>query len=120
MSQQTMRGMRLGTQSLETENGVKFEARNSHSYQCGLGHISQLVFSADAEVPQTWECKTCSKEAILLENGEMVTLVDFEEKIPRSHWQMLLERRSRDELEEILQERLDYLKARRAGAKVDF
>lgn len=34
-------------------------------------------------------------------------------KPPRTHWDMLLERRSKDELEELLKERLDLLKTRR-------
>ena len=49
----------------------------------------------------------------------MVTLEAREDKIPRSHWEMLLERRSREELEEILQERLSYIRARRAGGQAD-
>jgi len=41
-----------------------------------------------------------------------------ETKIPRSHWDMLLERRTRAELEELLQERLDYLRARKGQTKI--
>jgi hypothetical protein len=36
-------------------------------------------------------------------------------KPPRTHWDMLLERRSVDELEELLKERLDIIKTRRRG-----
>ena len=36
-------------------------------------------------------------------------------KPPRTHWDMLLERRSKEELEELLKERLDILKTRRRG-----
>ena len=36
-------------------------------------------------------------------------------KPPRTHWDMLLERRSVEELEELLKERLDIIKARRRG-----
>jgi hypothetical protein len=35
-------------------------------------------------------------------------------KPPRTHWDMLLERRSISELEEVLNERLDMLKQRRS------
>ena len=39
-------------------------------------------------------------------------------KPPRTHWDMLLERRSLEELEELLKERMDLLKKRRrAGAR---
>ncbi|MFM1983966.1 MAG: hypothetical protein RI927_371 [Actinomycetota bacterium] len=119
MAQQTMRGMRLGTQSLESERGVNYSARVSHSYLCKNEHVSEMVFSADAEIPQTWQCKSCPAQAVLLEDGKIVTLDASEDKIPRSHWEMLLERRSREELEEILQERLDYIRARRAGGQAD-
>jgi hypothetical protein len=39
-------------------------------------------------------------------------------KAPRSHWDMLLERRTRAELEELLEERLAYLRARRGEHKI--
>lgn len=119
MAQQTMRGMRLGTQSLESERGVNFSARMTHSFQCSNMHISEMVFSADAEIPQTWQCKQCTKQAVLLENGKLVKLDASEDKVPRTHWEMLLERRSREELEETLKERLDYIRARRAGGQAD-
>jgi hypothetical protein len=55
----------------------------------------------------------------LLEDGKRITLDASDDKTPRSHWEMLLERRTREELEEILQERLDYIRARRAGGQAD-
>jgi len=119
MAQQTMRGMRLGTQSLESERGVNYSARVNHSYRCANNHVSEMVFAADAEIPQTWQCKSCPQQATLLEDGKLIKLELVEDKTPRSHWEMLLERRSRDELEEILQERLDYIRARRAGGQAD-
>lgn len=119
LAQQTMRGMRLGAQSLESEHGVNFTARVNHSYQCANNHVSEMIFAADAEIPQTWQCKSCPQQAVLLENGKIVKLDLVEDKVPRSHWEMLLERRSREELEEILQERLEYIRARRAGGQAD-
>jgi hypothetical protein len=120
MAQQTMRGIRLGNQSLESEVGVKFSPRTRHTYKCSQGHASEIVFSADAELPQTWQCAKCPEQAVRVEDGKLIKLDLEENKIPRSHWEMLLERRSREELEEILKERLDYIRARRAGGKVDF
>jgi thioesterase domain-containing protein len=119
MAQQTMRGMRLGTQSLESERGVNFSARITHTFQCSNEHLSELIFAADAEIPQTWQCKSCTQQAVQLKDGKQIKLDASELKIPRSHWEMLLERRSREELEEILQERLDYIRARRAGGQAD-
>lgn len=117
MSQSTMRGMRLGANSLESETNVRFEARTKQAFECALGHRSEVFFAADAEIPQSWECKTCSKEAVLLIDGIKVDPTLHEEKIPRSHWQMLLERRSIEELQVLLDEQLANLQARRAAAK---
>jgi hypothetical protein len=50
--------------------------------------------------------------------SEPVVVEHAESKTPRSHWDMLLERRTRAELEELLEERLTYLRARR-GQKVN-
>ena len=58
----------------------------------------------------TWECKF---------DGSIARLVDGNEpeqkkaKPPRTHWDMLLERRSISELEDILNERLQEVRARR-------
>lgn len=115
MAENTYRGMRLGSQSLESTEGVKFEPRNRFTYKCASGHLTELAFSVEAEVPGTWECKVCSKDALLMQSGETVEPQDLGDKTPRSHWQMLLERRSLAELEEILQERLVAIRERRAA-----
>jgi hypothetical protein len=119
MAQQTMRGIRLGAQSLESEIGVSFSARTKHSFQCPNGHLSELVFAQDAELPTQWQCKSCPQQATLLADGALVKLEIEELKTPRSHWEMLLERRSKEELEEILKERLLYIRARRKAGKAD-
>jgi hypothetical protein len=118
MSQSSMRGMRLGSQSLESERNVHFEARASHTYLCPQGHLSELKFSLTAEVPETWECKHCARTAVLLIDGVPVEPVDKDEKTPRSHWEMLLERRTIPELQELLDEQLANLRARRESARL--
>lgn len=120
MAQQTMRGIRLGNQSLESEVGVSYSPRTKHSYECPNGHVSEVVFSQDAELPNTWQCKSCPAQAVRLQNGQPMKLELDDLKTPRSHWEMLLERRSKEELEEILKERLDYIRARRKAGKADF
>ena len=71
----------------------------------------------DAEVPEAWECRTCGAEA-LLRIGEGTATVDHsEDKVARTHWDMLLERRSIPELEELLEERLAYVRARRGAGE---
>ncbi|MEO0023663.1 MAG: hypothetical protein RL196_104 [Actinomycetota bacterium] len=117
MAQQSMRGMRLGSQSYESEVGVVFSARNKHKFVCPKKHLTEMVFSADAEVPNTWTCKQCSAVAILQADGADVIFEAAEEKVARSHWEMLLERRTREELEEILEERLVEVRERRLRAE---
>jgi len=119
MSQSTMRGMRLGSQSLEATSGIVFSERSDYTYTCANGHETVLTFAAEAEVPNTWQCKTCSANATLQADGADVVLEDNEDKGPRTHWEMILERRTREELEEILAERLEIMRARRASAKGD-
>jgi hypothetical protein len=119
MANQTMRGIRLGAQSLESEIGVSYSPRTKNSYQCPNGHLSELVFAQDAELPKTWQCKSCPSQATLLTDGKLMKLEIDELKAPRSHWEMLLERRSKEELEEILKERISYIRARRKAGKAD-
>lgn len=119
MAQQTMRGIRLGAQSLESEIGVSYSPRTKHSYQCPNGHLSEIVFAQDAELPNFWQCKSCQMQAQLLTDGKLIKLEIDELKTPRSHWEMVLERRSKEELEEILKERLTYIRARRKAGKAD-
>jgi RNA polymerase-binding protein len=119
MAHQTMRGIRLGAQSLESEIGVSYSPRTKNSYQCPNGHLSELVFAQDAELPKTWQCKSCPSQATLLTEGKLMKLEIDELKATRSHWEMLLERRSKEELEEILKERISYIRARRKAGKAD-
>ncbi|HWR84505.1 MAG TPA: RNA polymerase-binding protein RbpA [Rhodoglobus sp.] len=114
MADRSLRGMRLGTQSLQSEEGVEFSPRKRSIYRTADGETFEVVFAADAEVPQTWESPKSGREGVLLTGeGEPVERDQADAKTPRSHWDMLLERRSRAELEELLQERLEYLRSRR-------
>ncbi len=119
MAQQTMRGIRLGNQSLESEVGVIYSPRTKYQFLCPNGHSSEIVFAQDADMPETWQCKSCSEFGTLLKDGKPITLSITEIKTPKSHWDMLLERRSKVELEVILKERLSYIKARRKAGKAD-
>jgi hypothetical protein len=113
MSDRSLRGMRLGAQSMETEAGVEPAPRQRVEYRCEDGEQVFVTFSSEAEIPATWVSKT-GKEALLV-NGEKP--VDSNEKPVRTHWDMLLERRSVEELEQILKDRLDKLRTAR-GEKV--
>ncbi|MGV8876054.1 MAG: RNA polymerase-binding protein RbpA [Rhodoglobus sp.] len=119
MADRSLRGMRLGTQSLQSEEGVEFSPRRKSTYKASDGSTFDVMFSSDAEVPQQWQDPKTGHEGTLLDsNGELVELDVVDVKVPRSHWDMLLERRTRPELEELLQERLEFLRARRGQQKV--
>ena len=111
MADRALRGMRLGTQSMETPANAELAERNDVHYDCPNGHVLTFPFSVEAEVPLSWECH-CGALA-LLRDGEQPEPTD--EKKVRSHWDMLLERRSIPELEELLDERLQLLRAGRIG-----
>jgi RNA polymerase-binding protein len=74
-------------------------------------HDFEVPFANDAEAPATWECRL---------HGSISKRVDGTEpeqkkaKPPRTHWDMLLERRSMADLEVLLNERLELLAERRA------
>jgi hypothetical protein len=110
--------MRLGSQSLQSEEGVEFSPRKKSIYRTDDGTTFEVTFAADAEVPETWESPRTGLEGRLVgEDGGVVQSVVVETKAPRTHWDMLLERRTRAELEELLQERLELLRARRGESK---
>ena len=119
MADRSLRGMRLGTQSLQSEEGVEFSPRLKKTYQASDGTTFEVVFAADAEIPDTWESPKAGVEGVLLDaDGKPVVRDAAEGKTPRTHWDMLLERRTRAELEELLQERLEFLRARRGQHKI--
>ena len=118
MADRSLRGMRLGSQSLQTEDGVEFSPRKKSIYRTDDGKTFEVTFSSDAEVPETWESPRTGLEGRLVaEDGTLVQSDEAETKAPRTHWDMLLERRTRPELEELLQERLESLRARRGASK---
>ncbi len=114
MADRSLRGMRLGSQSLQSEEGVEFSPRKKSVYRTEDGASFEVTFAADAEVPETWESPRSGLEGRLVgEDGGLVQSVVAETKPARTHWDMLLERRTRAELEELLEERLQLLRARR-------
>ncbi len=118
MADRSLRGMRLGSQSLQSEEGVEFSPRKKSVYRTEEGATFEVTFSAEAEVPETWESPRSGLEGRLVgEDGTLVQSVVVEVKPVRTHWDMLLERRTRAELEELLEERLELLRARRGETK---
>jgi hypothetical protein len=109
MSDRSMRGTRLGAQSLESDNGVQPAARQDVTYYCPNGHTVVVPLSMEADVPALWECR-CGSQA-LRENTELPEAKPS--KPARTHWDMLMERRTTAELEVLLEERLELLRSGR-------
>ena len=110
MADRTLRGSRLGAISYETEYGAEPAPRNVAAYRCAQGHEFNVPFSEDAEIPTTWECRLDGSTSVLVDGPAPETK---KVKPVRTHWDMLMERRSIADLEEVLAERLDVLRARR-------
>ena len=114
MADRTLRGSRLGAISYETEYGAEPAPRNVAAYRCARGHEFNVPFSEEAEIPTTWECRLDGTPAQLIDGPEPEAK---KTKPPRTHWDMLMERRTIADLEEVLAERLDVLRARRGNTK---
>ena len=110
MAERTLRGARLGGQSFEDERGIEFAARQQVGYRCPQAHEFEITMSVEADVPAVWECPRCGAEAM---NVSGILPEVKAEKPARTHWDMLLERRSIAELEDILNERLEEVRHRR-------
>jgi len=118
MADRSLRGMRLGSQSFQTEEGVDFVERVTARYRAEDGAEFEVVFAEDAEVPNRWENPRTGQSGVLLDAaGNPVEDEKSEERAARTHWDMLLERRTVPELEEILAERLELLRAQRGQGR---
>ncbi len=109
MADRVLRGSRLGAVSYETDRNHDLAPRQIARYRTENGEEFQVPFADDAEIPGTWLCKN-GMEGTLIE-GDLPEPKKV--KPPRTHWDMLLERRSVEELEELLKERLDLIRSRR-------
>ncbi|MEI6360584.1 MAG: RNA polymerase-binding protein RbpA [Actinomycetes bacterium] len=103
---ESMRGSRLGALSYETDAHVAPADRLVIAYLCPEGHETLVPFSVEAEeIPFDWSCR-CGRSSTR-PDAEMPE--EKPTKHVRTHWDMLLERRTIADLEVLLQERLDLL-----------
>ncbi len=112
MSERALRGSRLGAQSYETDAHVEAAPRTDVAYDCPAGHHFTMPFSVEADLPPTWECRVCGAEAVMVD-GKAPEAKKV--KPPRTHWDMLLERRTIADLEVLLAERLELLRSGTTG-----
>jgi hypothetical protein len=115
---ESMRGMRLGSQSLESDVGVELSARQSVSFLCPESHKSNVVFAEGVELPITWQCQYCQSSATRLIDGAAVVDASATESGPRTHYDMVKERRSEQELEQLLEEMLVGMRKRRSEGQI--
>lgn len=112
MADRVLRGSRMGAVSYETDRDHDLAPRQMVKYRTEDGEIYEVPFADDAEIPEEWLCK----------NGKWGTLVEGEGveskpvKPPRTHWDMLCERRSIEELDKLLEDRIEHLRKRRRTA----
>ncbi|NEG96858.1 RNA polymerase-binding protein RbpA [Bifidobacterium sp. SMB2] len=103
MAERSLRGMSIGAKSLESDDNVDFAARNDVAYVCPKGHRTILPLAEGAEIPEEWECRcgqTAHREGTKDDEANEIA------KPTRTHWDMLLERRTEEELSELLDKRL--------------
>jgi hypothetical protein len=110
MAERVVRGSRLGAVSYENEYGTELAARHVTTYDCPRGHVVEVPFAEEADIPAVWECRRCGAIA---ERRDGTKPEPKAVKPARTHWDMLIERRSEADLEEILAERLGELRASR-------
>ena len=113
-----IRGVRMGSHTqIGGEQRMAQAARTEHRYRTADGHEFTDAFAADAEVPAEWESKFGTGRLV----GETATAEEPNGNAThqRTHWDMLKERRSNEELEEILSEQLERLRDRRQRALTD-
>ena len=104
MGERVLRGSRLGAVSYENDRNTDLAPRQTADYDCPKGHHFAVPLAAEADVPDSWECRFC---------GTTATRVGAEAPEPkkvkpaRTHMDMLRERRSTADLEEVLREALE-------------
>ena len=54
MAERSLRGMRIGANSLESEAGVAFVERRNEQYKCTNGHRFDVTLAEDADAPMYW------------------------------------------------------------------
>lgn len=119
MAERTLRGARIGSTSLQGDEGIELSPRISVEYLTDKGTRFSVMFDADAEPPAEWIDQRSGELGFLDDEAGRAAREEFEEKgsSQRTHWDMLVERRSREELEELLEERLKLLRARRGESQ---
>src|SRR4029079_4517199 len=116
MAERALRGTRLGATSYENDRNTDPAPRQASPFDCPQCHHFTLPFAAEAEVPATWECRVCGTTAFTAAGDQPSPK---KTKPPRSHWDILRERRSTADREQVLAERLALIRGDRAPDEAD-
>lgn len=118
MAERTLRGARIGATSLQGEHGIEFAPRRRVEYLTERGNSFTVMFDVEADAPPEWFDPRSGELGFLDDEAGRAARAEFEEKgqQQRTHWDMLMERRSLEELEDLLAERLAQLRERRGSA----
>ena len=112
---EALRGSKLGAVSYESDIGIELAPRTTTTYLCPSGHLTEVPFSTEAEIPAAWECRTCGAQALAVDGREPE---EGQVRKQRTPWDMLIERRTVHDLEDLLEERLTLLRGAGGAAKV--
>lgn len=115
MADRTLRGARIGSTSLQGDENIELAPRKAVRYLTERGTSFSVMFDADAEPPAEWTDQRSGEIGFLDDAAGLAARAEFEVRgAPgRTPWDMLLERRSVEELQELLDERLKLMRARR-------
>ena len=116
MSNKRMQGTRLGSISSETEEGVQFVDRQNVTFRTADGEEFVVTFMTGVELPYDWRSPRSSNIGRRLDaKGKPIQGDDPNAPAPVAptvtHWEQLMKRRTIEELEIILQERIIAMRA---------
>jgi hypothetical protein len=111
MSNKRMQGTRLGSISSESEEGVDFVDRQNVTFRTEDGEEFVVTFMTGVELPYDWRSPRSSNIGRRLDSkGKPIQGDDPNAPAPAAptvtHWEQLMKRRTIEELEVILQERI--------------
>lgn len=112
-----IRGSRVGAGPMgEAERG-EAAPRQRVTYFCSKEHRSEVTFSVEAVVPESWDCPRCGLPAGLdSENAPPATKIEPY----KTHLAYVKERRSDSEAADILDEALSTLRTKRKAGEIIF
>ena|SRR5215813_10314209 len=83
-------------------------ARRSVSFVCPHGHEFAVLFADDADPPVQWECRHHGVQAATKAAPHQPP-----PRLRKSHWDLLMERRTEPELAQLLTEQIEALRSGR-------